>query len=350
MQPERGERPRRGGGGSRQPRRRPGGRERPAESAGGGRPEDGPNRGGRSRGRSGGGGRGGGHGRRDTRGREVAAVPPSAPQGDASAADDTELREEGREDHGSYSRRKVVSNWHRYEDSEKEIQNNSAESQRGTDFSVLLSSAGDSFTQFRFSEEKEWSVESLCPKQLSGLYVDCQSLVQALDELPLYLKLNVAADLVQEKMPVTLPQTKLKSNDVPMRSGGIVQQSMGQSPVAPSSSPAAGSAAHFLLPKKDGYEISSEAQQKSPSVGHQETDNLDKDLDLLLKLDTPSNPENNFALSPDTLPGDNWRILHEEKDHLQLDGTQHLGSTAQEVSSKNITEEDLEDWLDSMIS
>lgn len=33
--------------------------------------------------------------------------------------------------------------------------------------------------------------------QLPGFYADCQSLVQAFDELPLHLKLNVAADLVQ---------------------------------------------------------------------------------------------------------------------------------------------------------
>nr|XP_020651419.1 cell death regulator Aven isoform X2 [Pogona vitticeps] len=313
MQPERGDRPRRGGG--RQTRRRPGGRERQAEGAGG-RAEDGPNRGGRSRGRSGGGGRGGGQGRRDTRGRGVAASP-SAPQCYESAAVDLELQEEGREDQGSYSRRKVVSNWHRYEDSEKEIQNDSVESQRGTDFSVLLSSAGDSFTQFRFSEEKEWSVENLCPKQ--------------------------------NTVPVTLPQSKLKSNDVPMRSGGIVQPSMGQSKVAPSSYPAAGSAAPFILPKKDGCDTSSEAHQKSPSVERQETDHLDEDLDLLLKLDAPANPENNFALSLDTL-SDDWRTPHEEKDHLQLDGMQDLCSTTQEVTSKNITEEELEDWLDSMIS
>nr|XP_020651418.1 cell death regulator Aven isoform X1 [Pogona vitticeps] len=345
MQPERGDRPRRGGG--RQTRRRPGGRERQAEGAGG-RAEDGPNRGGRSRGRSGGGGRGGGQGRRDTRGRGVAASP-SAPQCYESAAVDLELQEEGREDQGSYSRRKVVSNWHRYEDSEKEIQNDSVESQRGTDFSVLLSSAGDSFTQFRFSEEKEWSVENLCPKQFSGLYVDCQSLVQALDNLPLHLRLNVDAELVQNTVPVTLPQSKLKSNDVPMRSGGIVQPSMGQSKVAPSSYPAAGSAAPFILPKKDGCDTSSEAHQKSPSVERQETDHLDEDLDLLLKLDAPANPENNFALSLDTL-SDDWRTPHEEKDHLQLDGMQDLCSTTQEVTSKNITEEELEDWLDSMIS
>lgn len=60
--------------------------------------------------------------------------------------DDTEsLHEEGEEEVKCYSRRKVFSNWSRYEDTEKEGRNEIGESQRGTDFSVLLSSAGKLF-------------------------------------------------------------------------------------------------------------------------------------------------------------------------------------------------------------
>lgn len=119
-------------------------------------------------------------------------------------------------------------------------------------------------------------------------------------------------------MPLTLPQMKLKSNDVPIRSGGVVQQPMGQSKVASSSYPTAGSIAPFILPKKDGCEISSEAHQKSPSAEHQEADNLDEDLDLLLKLDAPANTETSVALSTDTLSGDDWRTSQEEKGRHSL--------------------------------
>lgn len=59
--------------------------------------------------------------------------------------DDTESREEEEREVKSYSRRKIFSNWSRYEDAEKEGQNECGESQRGTDFSVLLSSAGKHF-------------------------------------------------------------------------------------------------------------------------------------------------------------------------------------------------------------
>lgn len=55
---------------------------------------------------------------------------------------DAETYGEENEEQGNYSKRKIVSNWDRYQDTEKEVDNESGESQRGTDFSVLLSSAG----------------------------------------------------------------------------------------------------------------------------------------------------------------------------------------------------------------
>lgn len=55
---------------------------------------------------------------------------------------DAETYGEENEEQGHYSKRKIVSNWDRYQDIEKEVNNESGESQRGTDFSVLLSSAG----------------------------------------------------------------------------------------------------------------------------------------------------------------------------------------------------------------
>ncbi|KAM3853083.1 cell death regulator Aven isoform 1-T1 [Vipera latastei] len=333
MQPDRGGRPRRGGG--RPNRRRPGGREKPAESSS----EDSHSRG------------GGGRGRRGARGRAAASAP-SASRGCESATAELDLPEMGKEDRGSYSRRKLISNWHRYEECEKEAQNGSGESQRGTDFSVLLSSAGDSFTQFRFTEEKEWISENLGPNQLSGLYVDCQSLVQALEELPLHLKLNVAAELVQDATPVTLPQIKLQSHDMAKKSGDLLQQ---QKRVGSHCYPKEDSAVPLSLSNKDGSGISSEALQRNPSSLHQVIDDLDEDLDLLLKLDAPINPENYIALEvvADGLPsGDDLIRTFEETDHLEPGRAEEICSTSQppEATSKNITEEQLEDWLDSMIS
>ncbi|KAM9040065.1 cell death regulator Aven-like isoform 1-T1 [Megaptera novaeangliae] len=58
---------------------------------------------------------------------------------------DAETYGEENEEQGNYSKRKIVSNWDQYQDTEKEVDDESGESQRGTDFSVLLSSAGYNF-------------------------------------------------------------------------------------------------------------------------------------------------------------------------------------------------------------
>ncbi|KAJ6667336.1 hypothetical protein lerEdw1_017314 [Lerista edwardsae] len=215
---------------------------------------------------------------------------------------------------------------------------------------------GDSFTQFRFAEEKEWITENLCPKQLSGLYVDCHSLVQALEELPLHLKLNVDAELVQGTTPVTLPQIKSKSSDAPQRITAPKQQTVGQSRGTSSHYPDTDSAAHGKLPSQDGHGIpSSNAPREDPTASHQGMDHLDEDLDLLLKLDTPPTPGSNFDLETvpsDAASGEDVTLPCEENVLSELDRTEEKCSASQkqQVSHKNVTEEDLEDWLDSMIS
>uniref|UniRef100_A0A4W3HYP4 Cell death regulator Aven n=1 Tax=Callorhinchus milii TaxID=7868 RepID=A0A4W3HYP4_CALMI len=107
--------------------------------------------------------------------------------------DDVDTKEEENEPN-KFSRRKIVSNWDKYKTKEKE---EVEESVRGADFNVLLSSAGDSFAQFRFAEEKEWEVDIASNKQMSPLFVDCQALAQSLQELPISLRLNLEAELVQ---------------------------------------------------------------------------------------------------------------------------------------------------------
>ncbi|XP_019406594.1 PREDICTED: cell death regulator Aven [Crocodylus porosus] len=265
--------------------------------------------------------------------------------------DDLESHGEKKEELGSYSRRKIVSNWNRYEDAEKEAQNESGESQRGSDFSVLLSSAGDSFSQFRFAEEKEWDTENVCPKQLSALYVDCQSLVQALQELPLHLRLNVAAELVQASTPVELPQMKPKSTEIGKSSVTHLRQPLAQSRIMPVSDPISDSVT--CSQSRDGLGGTPFPPiQRGSSVPKQETDHLDEELDLLLNLDAPVNSENSSvsgALSYDVTDEADLKTSHKAPVPLKLDATEEK-SPAPENTSKTITEEELEDWLDSMIS
>ncbi|KAM9652086.1 cell death regulator Aven [Morphnus guianensis] len=358
MQSERGgSRPRREGG--RHGRRRPGGAERAAEAATDGSCGDGRGGGG-GRGRGGARGQrgGGGRGRREPRSRGAAAAPAAQRHRRVEEDDDTESREEEeKEELKSYSRRKIFSNWSRYEDTEKEGQSERGESQRGTDFSVLLSSAGDSFTQFRFADEKEWDRESICHKQLSALSVDCQSLVQALQELPLHLRLNVAAELVQASIPVELPQMKSKIIEDSKRRELLFRQSLAQSETVLVSHPVGDSLAPSEPRSKNGPRASAaEPFQRAHLLSKQETDHLDEELDLLLNLDAPIDTEKkpiSGALSYNNRSTEKeLKVDCKENDPLKLDVPEEksTASQQQQSTSKNFTEEELEDWLDSMIS
>ncbi|KAM6393317.1 cell death regulator Aven [Pluvialis apricaria] len=361
MQAERGgSRPRREGG--RHGRRRLGGAERAAEAA----PEGGGG-GGDSHGRGGGGGRGrggahghrggGGRGRREPRGRGAAPPPAAHHHRRVEEEDDAESREEEeKKELKSYSRRKIFSNWSRYEDTEKEGQSERGESQRGTDFSVLLSSAGDSFTQFRFADEKEWDREIICHKQLSALSVDCQSLVQALQELPLHLRLNVAAELVQASTPVELPQMKTKIVEDSKRRELLFRQSLAQSEPVLVSRPVGDSVAPSEPGSKNGARAgAAEPFQRAHPLSKQETDHLDEELDLLLTLDAPIDTENkpvSAALPYNISTEKDLKMDCKENDPLKVDVPEEksTASQQQQSTSKNVTEEELEDWLDSMIS
>ncbi|XP_034850778.1 cell death regulator Aven [Mirounga angustirostris] len=354
MQAERGAR---GGRGRRPGRERPGGDRERAGAAGavarGGGGGDSGGRRGRGRGfRGGRGGRGGGAprgGRREPGGRGAGARAPVEDDSDA------ETYGEENEEQGNYSKRKIVSNWDRYQDIEKEVNNESGESQRGTDFSVLLSSAGDSFSQFRFVEEKEWDGEASCPKQNSAFYVDCESLVRALQELPLSLRLNVAAELVQTTLPLELPQVKPKRNEegkgLGMRLKGPLGPG-GKGSISELKSAAAGCPTYL---DKDGPSPAPSQGSQKPSTPLQSAaDHLEEELDLLLSLDAPVRDGDNIApdqTSQDQESEKDGKVAQEEKGPAELSVMEEKNvESEQPCTSKTVTEEELEDWLDSMIS
>uniref|UniRef100_A0A3B4TQP7 Apoptosis, caspase activation inhibitor n=1 Tax=Seriola dumerili TaxID=41447 RepID=A0A3B4TQP7_SERDU len=96
-----------------------------------------------------------------------------------------------------FSRRKLESNWDRYAESEKQEPDDNMPTQRGTDYLVLLESAGDSFTQFRLAEEKDWEMDLFTASQMSAGFVDLPALAQTLQRVPLHQRLNLEAELVQ---------------------------------------------------------------------------------------------------------------------------------------------------------
>ncbi|EDL27845.1 cell death regulator Aven isoform 1 [Mus musculus] len=342
MQAERGAR---GGRGRRGGRERPGGDREPVGAATalarGGCGDGGGRRGrgrGFRRGRGGGGLRGG-------------RWEPGGRGGGASTRveedSDSETYGEENDEQGNFSRRKIVSNWDRYQDTEKEVNGESGESQRGTDFSVLLSSAGDSFSQFRFAEEKEWDGETSCPKQNSALYVDSESLVRALEQLPLAVRLNVASELIQTTIPLELPQVKPRRNDDGKELGMHLRGPISELRSAAGACPRS-------LGRGSLRQSPLEGLQKAPTPTQSVADHLEEELDMLLHLDAPVQEEGNISpdqTSRDQEPEKDGQVAQEETGPEKPSVTREKNVEPEQPStSKNVTEEELEDWLDSMIS
>ncbi|KAF5908446.1 cell death regulator Aven [Clarias magur] len=257
-----------------------------------------------------------------------------------------------------YSRRKLESNWDRYAETEKDEVNDDVPVQRGTDYHVLLSSAGDSFTQFRFSEEKDWEVNSLGTNQVPALFVDLEVLASSLQELPLHQRLDLEPGLVQEVTPVELPSLGVLNKVDPVL-GGF------KSPdPAHSGKEAVTQGSHPVKPVL-GTSMSSHTTTAVTSPA----DDADEELDLLLGLQKPvtglslaqskrSNPvEEVMAVSEEAasvVEENEEQVIKQAKEDKE--DTSRNQQKAEELQHKSepvkqeMTEEDLEDWLDSMIS
>lgn len=254
---------------------------------------------------------------------------------------------EEEEEEQVFTRRKLESNWDRYEESEKETQNDDEMPvQRGADFHVLLESAGDSFTQFRFSEEKEWEMDSLAASQFSGVFVDLPALAQCLQELPLHQRLNLEAELVQISTPVELPVMT-----------AVPKQTLGSTgTLRPPNLAPKGSGSSLGL-SSASPPVSGAAPLGSSSTATPLVEDMDEELDQLLCLQSPvSEPA---GTSPGRAQEEKEKEEEEEEEMVRDKPTlEREEPVPEEVSAppkaepvkQDMTEEDLEDWLDSMIS
>lgn len=238
-----------------------------------------------------------------------------------------------------FSRRKIVSNWDRYKTEEKGL-SDVGESLRGADFNVLLSSAGDSFAQFRFAEEKEWEIEVSTSKQMSPLFVDCQSLAQTLQQLPLHLQLNVEAELVQVNPPAELPQIRLKSMDDGKSKFGQFRAHTKASPTNVETIPV-----NIIL-----NSTTLESERTAPASESQEPANhLDEELEFLLHLETPVNKDD-VSLKGTQDTEDDPENVDISIDTSGAEVIDNTNSQPTGTAEKLDPEVELEDWLDSMIS
>lgn len=241
----------------------------------------------------------------------------------------------------SFSRRKLESNWDRYEASETQEVEEDMPTQRGTDYSVLLQSAGDSFTQFRFADEKDWEMDSFVAGQMSA-FVDLSALAQSLQQVPLHHRLNLEAQLIQLSTPVELPPPLPSNQEVSSASTLIPSPSVAAKAPSPvHAGPTASNTVCSSVPLKTTL---------SPG------ENMEEELDELLSLDKPTSTNGNVDLEnqePATGKASeevkkNVPEVVREKDEMEEEvRDKHVTATS---VKKELTEEELEDWLDSMIS
>ncbi|XP_044025225.1 cell death regulator Aven [Siniperca chuatsi] len=237
-----------------------------------------------------------------------------------------------------FSRRKLESNWDRYEVSERQEPDDDTPTQRGTDYHVLLETAGDSFTQFRFSEEKDWEMDSSAASQMSAVFVDLPSLAQSLQQVPLHQRLNLEVELVQVSTPVELPSMTLTP-----------KQEMPKVSTPPS-------VALKVLSTSQKAPVATNPALVSSSAAEPLVDDVDEELDQLLSLQKPvldvsGNQSVSVADGRSAVP---QKVCEEVKEVIEekMEEVKDNDVTPPKSASirQEVTEEDLEDWLDSMIS
>ncbi|XP_023701037.2 cell death regulator Aven-like isoform X1 [Paramormyrops kingsleyae] len=230
-----------------------------------------------------------------------------------------------------FSKRKLESNWSRYEAAEESERSEEQPTQRGADYHALLASAGDSYTQFQFAEEKDWELDSLANNQMSILFMDVQAVAQSLQLLPLCHKLNLEPELVQVTMPSELPIMPLKVRQEAcmteqLKAAGTAHRGFARGLASPTVAVPGSHKIQGLPPN------GTSAPASEPEVA-------DEELDFLLSLQHPAtNMKNSEADSKQT---------------ADVPERPPVGDTLVEpepVKKPDQTEEDLEDWLDSMIS
>ncbi|XP_030878189.1 cell death regulator Aven [Leptonychotes weddellii] len=106
---------------------------------------------------------------------------------------------------------------------------------------------------------------------------------------------------------------------------------------------------------KDGPSPAPSQGSQKPSTALQSAaDHLEEELDLLLSLDAPVRDGDNIApdqTSQDQESEKDGKVAQEEKGPAELSVMEEKNvESEQPCTSKTVTEEELEDWLDSMIS
>ncbi|KAK5612550.1 hypothetical protein CRENBAI_011965, partial [Crenichthys baileyi] len=200
----------------------------------------------------------------------------------------------------------------------------------------------DSFTQFRFAEEKDWEMDPFTASQMSVVCLDLPALAQSLQQVPLHQRLNLEAELVQTLTPVELPAVTLtpkqkvsKTEKFSPSSAGFKCLGTNQNhPVTRGVGLDSHVSSVAVKPMEDDEELDQLLGLQKPAsddAGHQPTGG---------PVEERGSPEKGFEEVKEVVP----EVAEEA-------ATDEIVTSPKSVPvNKLMTEEDLEDWLDSMIS
>uniref|UniRef100_A0A8C4MKW4 Apoptosis and caspase activation inhibitor n=1 Tax=Equus asinus asinus TaxID=83772 RepID=A0A8C4MKW4_EQUAS len=166
---------------------------------------------------------------------------------------------------------------------------------------------------------------------------------------------SVIINLFQTALPLELPQVKPKRNDEGKGLGMQLKGPLGPGGKGsiPELKPATAGCPMYLgndSPRPGPSKVSQKPASPLPSAA----DHLEEELDLLLNLDAPVRERENMLpdqIFQDLEPKKEGEVAQEEKVPEKASVMEEKNVESEQPStSKHVTEEELEDWLDSMIS
>lgn len=218
----------------------------------------------------------------------------------------------------------------------------------------MLSSAGDSFSQFRFADEKEWQVDTAANTQMSTFF-DCQAVAQSLQDLPLYLRLNLDAELVQVTVPTELPQFKITDKYEKKSSISQFRGQLGRDEVSAVKEKEESISSHLAHEAGTGLQGTATAvtMQKNTPAYSKAAGQLEEELEELLSLDAPASSGLDKRPSKVTARDKRSKNSANVGEKVETPAGKKKPSLPEPFPNRSVTQEDeekLEDWLDSMIA
>ncbi|XP_045163175.2 cell death regulator Aven-like [Mercenaria mercenaria] len=303
---------------------------------------------------------------------------PSNVKGDDSKAQHSDKNikvkvEETEEVNKHYGRRKLVSNWSRYEDYSDSETEDDIPLQRGEDFNKLLAQAGGAATQFRLKDEEEWNTESLGSTATAVLAVDFENLAHSLDCIPLHERLGIDDHVFTEEQlnemkahsaeneqkyraaaDVIKTDDKMKAMDRSENTGSNsskVIRKPGSSAIEnndtkkTSDIPTQNMTVDKVNMKNDKVQNKLENKQKNKDFAKQEVEELEDDLDMILSFGDTNDKKVEPVYKVDRIIDKDAKVKIEKVNAVDMECV----SKAKEKKGHDKGKENLEDWLDSML-